>query len=187
MQEEVYRPLECEPKPRKNDIWSVDELALSLLNIAQRFNEYRKDLERASEYLNDVLDRFYSDLGVDLVDMQSAIWSRKINEYDGPCYLYFIQNDDSNMIKIGITQNVNSRLGNLQTSSGSPLTLLGTILFDTKDEAEEAEKKLHRRYSKFRKQPKQRRTEWFDGIILQDLRQFMDSKSLIEGIEEVVW
>ena len=178
---EVCYPLKVEIK--KPDIWTVDELALSLLNVAERFNEYRSELMRASEYLNDVIDRFYSDLGIDLVDVQSALWSRKTS--DGPCYLYFIQNDDSKMIKIGITQNIDSRLGNLQTSSGSPLTLLGSILYDNKDLAVKAEAKLHQHYSKYRKSPKKRRTEWFDGIILNDLRPYMEDKKLIEDMKEV--
>lgn len=58
--------------------------------------------------------------------------------------LYFIQAEDTDLFKIGITSNsVESRLSQLRTGSPFPLSVYATVAFPTREEAETMEKLLH--------------------------------------------
>ena len=77
-----------------------------------------------------------------------------------PCYIYFILNDDSQAVKIGIAKNVKRRLASLQTSSPSGLKLLGTIKTKSVNDARKIEKSLHKRFDENRI-----RGEWFKADV----------------------
>lgn len=64
--------------------------------------------------------------------------------------VYWILNDDLNMVKVGVSTNPKSRLSQLQTGNSSKLTLVGVS-----DEVDE--KALHELYSPFRVN-----MEWFE-------------------------
>lgn len=75
--------------------------------------------------------------------------------------VYFIQQGNDGLIKIGTTENVKARLATLQTSSPHKLNLLNTISGGRQKEAE-----LHNRFSEFRKNG-----EWFEPV--QELLDFI--------------
>ena len=78
-------------------------------------------------------------------------------------YVYFIREivnkkkGKYGFIKIGIARNVANRLEALQTSNARELELLIAIPFKSRMQARHVEKKLHRRFRRFRV-----RGEWFD-------------------------
>lgn len=171
-------------------IETEDEAALrrvnaALSNIHSRFMEYNntldyyfKNLSEAYGYVKQKLEHFYDDLSVDLMDTQCAIWDYEgIRSQSGPASVYFIENADTYMIKIGVANNVDTRLQALQTASGSELEVLGTIDFDTRQMALNAERWLHHYFGRQRKNPKRRKTEWFDGIIKKEVESMLKHKN----------
>lgn len=92
-----------------------------------------------------------------------------INKY---CSIYFIQNKDNKMIKIGKANNIQSRLSSLSCGSASELLLIGKIYpAIQKDESD-----YHKRFKDYRI-----RGEWFDGYILDILK----NDDRIEWIENI--
>ena len=77
--------------------------------------------------------------------------AKPIEDNKNTGYIYFIQNEDNNLIKIGYAKNVQKRIVALQTPSTSKLILLGNIPgnFDF-------EKRLHKRFHGAKKSG-----EWF--------------------------
>lgn len=59
--------------------------------------------------------------------------------------IYFIQNAEANVVKIGVSVDPEQRLASLQTAHHSPLKLLGSIPGGFSEESE-----LHRRFASFR-------------------------------------
>lgn len=184
----VYKPIKVTPKKLPDGYWEPDELQIVLNNIADRFNDYSRRLKEAQDYVEKILDNFYADIGVDLVDLQVNVWSRgtKITDGNGSStdsgFLYFIQNDDTKDIKIGVSNDVRSRLNTLQTSNGSPLSIIGTIEFMDKSEAFRVEKELHTYFKAFRKSSKKRKTEWFRDDIKPTVQTILNDNSFISHI-----
>jgi len=67
-----------------------------------------------------------------------------------PYFVYFILNEDSNAIKIGLAKDVNKRLTALQTSSPAHLKLIKTIQTNGADAARQLEQSLHEKFDGLR-------------------------------------
>lgn len=82
---------------------------------------------------------------------------------DRGCSLYFVDSDKK-FIKIGITENVRTRMHQFKTCSPDPLTLLAEIPMPSRDAALILENMLHGKFYKTRV-----RGEWFkrDARILR--------------------
>lgn len=87
-------------------------------------------------------------------------------------YLYVIRNEE-NIWKIGISEDVTSRISNLQTASPSKLTLLAT--YKSYTPVYNLEQKVHKKLRKHNI-----RGEWFDGnkITLNDIEVLIGAKGL---------
>jgi predicted GIY-YIG superfamily endonuclease len=83
-------------------------------------------------------------------------------------FVYFISNEDSNAIKIGIARNVQKRMMSLQTSSPAKLKLMKSLQVDGSEEAQKQERLLHQQFSAIRLNG-----EWFkaDTVLLEFIDQ----------------
>ncbi len=96
----------------------------------------------------------------------------KISRFKEPreeVYVYIIENTYSHDTKIGISNNPEKRIKQLQTGSSRLLKIQYTILFNTRNEAIKAENSLHKKYSKYRLMG-----EWFE----------VDYKKVIKFVSE---
>ena len=84
--------------------------------------------------ISDVKDKFYSD--------------------SAKSYLYIMHDDSNNNIKIGVTNNIDRRLSELQTASAGALNMM--YISPKCDNAYEIERKVHDHFSAYRKNG-----EWF--------------------------
>ena len=114
------------------------------------------------------------------------LWEKEENgEFDSitPCFVYYITNAEMSMVKIGITNNVKNRISSMQTSTGYYLKLAKAIEFDSREEAFEAERFLHKEFGYCRRKPHEIHTtsEWFDIKILDKLLSQYDSKEKIQA------
>lgn len=75
-------------------------------------------------------------------------------------HLYVLQ--CNNMLKIGVTNDIDKRIKNLQTGNAEPIELL---YLEERKNPTKAEKFLHNYFQKNRK-----KGEWFEGITLHDIR-----------------
>lgn len=78
---------------------------------------------------------------------------RRLRNHANDGFVYFIADENSNMVKIGVSKNVSARLSELQVSHHHDLKVLHTI--PTRNMRED-ERKLHSRFKKYRI-----RGEWF--------------------------
>ena len=90
---------------------------------------------------------------------------------ESTCFVYFIENPDTNNIKIGLSNDPLRRLRELKTGCGSNLKLIGVLGFNSTEEAKRAERELHIRFREDRIVLDDVATEWFrchakDGILL---------------------
>lgn len=69
---------------------------------------------------------------------------------DQPHYVYFIQSDENQYIKIGHTADLNKRKSQLQTGSAGKLSYIGTILFPSEERAIQVEESIHKSFSTIR-------------------------------------
>lgn len=76
-------------------------------------------------------------------------------------YVYFIQAGENGPVKIGVANNVNGRLDQLQTGNHLKLTILKKIKYLSKSNSYHIEGQLHHKFRKYRI-----RGEWFKPIIL---------------------
>lgn len=96
------------------------------------------------------------------------------------CYVYFMQSDQSRSrkpVKIGISHNPLLRMSELQVGNPCKLTILTTIEFKSRSDAEMAEKFLHRRLKNMNV-----RGEWFyakHGKLMQKVNKAMREKSTL--------
>ncbi len=80
--------------------------------------------------------------------------------YKGPkeeVYVYIIENTHLHDTKIGISNNPEKRIKQLQTGSSRPLIIRYAIRFNNRDEAIKVENALHKKYSRYKLIG-----EWFD-------------------------
>lgn len=66
---------------------------------------------------------------------------------ESPSYVYFVFNQDSNAVKIGVAKNIQKRLSALQTSSPAKLELLGFIKTNNSRDAKKLEHSLHQKFT----------------------------------------
>ncbi len=74
--------------------------------------------------------------------------------------VYFIRSGKKGPIKIGVANNVSSRLSELQIGNPFELSIVAIIPFSSRKKAESFEKKIHKRFVDQRI-----RGEWFAGNI----------------------
>lgn len=88
-------------------------------------------------------------------------------EYEEKCYVYFIENEFRDLVKIGISVSPERRLYQLQTACGDSCHLMRTFEYKSRRDAMDAESWLHSYYSNSRKavHGRNKPTEWFDGAI----------------------
>ena len=84
-------------------------------------------------------------------------------------YVYFIQLGQSGPIKIGVANDVDSRLMTLQTANPSKLTAIAKIGCKSKTDAYMLEKDLHRKFSHLRQ-----KGEWFNPRLIKKLKDICD-------------
>ena len=95
------------------------------------------------------------------------------------CYVYFIQSDQSKSkkpVKIGMANDPQKRLEELQTGNPYELSVIATIEFKTRRDASLAESHLHRRLSRMRM-----RGEWFfarHGKLFKEVNKALQSKDV---------
>ena len=65
-------------------------------------------------------------------------------------FVYFILNEDSNAIKIGLAKDPTKRLKSLQTSSPAKLAIIKTMQVDGLKAAQELEQSLHKQFGEIR-------------------------------------
>ena len=127
----------------ENDVKEADKgekaLALCYDNLKNKYYWY-------------INEKFYSSKkDLTLVQFMSEL---KTFENRVSTHVYLINQDDSKMYKIGITNNVKRRLSGIQTANPNPLTLIHSGRVNN---AKELEKQLHQH---FKKQKINR--EWFN-------------------------
>lgn len=83
-------------------------------------------------------------------------------------YVYFLQSDTHELVKIGVTKNVNTRFSSIQVGCPCPLVLAGVVTKATWNEAQALEQRLHRQFAEHRV-----KGEWFK----------LDSNTIAEIIE----
>lgn len=83
-------------------------------------------------------------------------------------YVYFIQRERDELIKIGFSTNIAVRLGNIRTSVRSSIVLLGMIKGDLGLEAS-----LHRHFSQHLREGR----EWFSPV--QEILELVEAASYI--------
>lgn len=91
-------------------------------------------------------------------------------------YLYIIYNSSNNYIKIGVTNNIDRRLAELQTASADILHIL--YISPKCDNAYEFENKIHDHFSKYRKNG-----EWFNispYIAIAYIESLFDNSEIVD-------
>lgn len=95
-------------------------------SISDFFDENGKLVRFASDdYMEHIPELVWPDgppIDYEWLDDDEDIWSKFIG-YD-PSFIYFVMGDMSGAIKIGIAKDLDSRLSQLRTGSGEPLSLL---------------------------------------------------------------
>jgi len=97
--------------------------------------------------------------------------------------VYFIRNQTNRCIKIGVSDDPDRRLSNLQTANSDLLELLGFITCSRADDADYLEGLLHAYFGKHRV-----RGEWFTGHILTEVHGLLDDLNRLVIIEmQLAW
>lgn len=91
-------------------------------------------------------------------------------------YVYFIQAGENGPVKIGVANNVESRLDQLQTGNHLRLTILKKIKCLSKSNSYHIESQLHYKFRKHRI-----RGEWFKYIILKGEFESQEHKEIKEA------
>ena len=102
-------------------------------------------------------------------------WSKALTKQQ--TYVYFIENTENHKIKIGLSTDVNTRLRDLKTACGAELVLLGTLEHKHLEEAFKTEHDLHTEFSEQRIYVNGTTTEWFDGIIKNNVLHILEAAS----------
>lgn len=99
------------------------------------------------------------------------------------CYVYYIYNEEANVVKIGVSVDPKRRLRELRNASSSNLKIVHLIEFESTEAAYEAEKILHHIFDGNRRRPtpSSRPTEWFDAEIINQLKQKFSTAEDIFG------
>ncbi len=103
-----------------------------------------------------------------IVRLRFKLKTREYKKED--VYVYIIENTYLHDTKIGISNNPEKRIKQLQTGSSRQLVIRHTIKFDNRDAATKVESSLHRKYSKYRLTG-----EWFE-IDCNKVIKYVDDK-----------
>lgn len=135
--------------------------------LSERIGEARRNFSREIQCAVDAFDEYVSSFLWSIVD---DVLDEESECASNPCFLYFIENADRDLVKIGISVNPNGRLKQLNTACGDNCILVRTFEFPSREDARSAESNLHRYYSHYRKavHGRNKPTEWFDGIIREN-------------------
>ena len=158
----------------KNRLKYSEALIDSVISLENNLKQIRKIL--GYEIINEAL----TEEGFEGNDTE---W-REFNKE--PCDLYYILNEEKNLVKIGISKNAHSRIREMQTATGYYLELFHVVHFQTRAEASEAEAWLHREFSQYQRKPPikvKKTSEWFDICVLDDL---MANYSSVSGIQKAI-
>ncbi len=93
----------------------------------------------------------WAPLDTNLISSAGRVYSVAGDKVDNSSYfIYFILNEDSQAIKIGLAKDVEKRIETLQTSNPVKLELIKSIQVKSKKEAQGLEKQLHEKFSELR-------------------------------------
>lgn len=95
--------------------------------------------------------------GLQSEDVIRDVIKKLSKRIQGPCHVYLIRNPDNGLHKIGIADDVERRLKQLQNDTGSVLQVVASGKLDDRDIAFGIEARFHRALCDFRKHG-----EWFD-------------------------
>ena len=113
----------------------------SLTNLRKREAEL-ESMNIGSDVLNDV----YTTFGVKEILLSAGRHVCQRDQAKGFCY--FVEN--GRHVKIGYTGNLEQRMHDLQTANSEKLRLICAIPFRSVELAEKCEKKLHKKFEKYR-------------------------------------
>lgn len=85
-------------------------------------------------------------------------------------YVYILQQGNGGAVKIGVADNVQSRIQSLQTGSAYRLNLIGTIACESRKKAYRLEGILHKKFSSFRLEG-----EWFARQVIFQLKSIKET------------
>ena len=159
-------------KRKKNKFkFAISLSALEFLNIVHKPFDI---IMEAEEFLTDLLEQYAEkeneDIGYFAIDIDEdllrhfaiyGIKNRPIENSDHYKSVYVLL-DDTGIIKIGISNNFEKRLSAIRTASGR--NFVDMYCSEKSYKAYKIEKKLHKKYSKFRING-----EWFSGIDFKDV------------------
>ena len=129
-----------------SDMWDI-------YDSLPKESDFARDLEEMIFSIEDVYEEGFIN-GMSILQAISV----------GSCFVYFISCEES--LKIGIANDVQKRLKQLQTGSSSKLNIIHVIPFKSRKEAMKKERELHKKYGAFRLEG-----EWFEKqpVILGEL------------------
>ena len=85
-------------------------------------------------------------------------------------YIYILKQEDSNIIKIGVTNNINKRLKSVQTGNPSKISV---YYYEERNNAYKIEAYLKKKFVKYKKEG-----EWYENldplIVRVELLQYLD-------------
>lgn len=141
--------------------------------------------KRLRNYVVSILfDIVESDEAMKAIEEEFA--KREANIGHKECFLYFIENTETNCIKIGITESIPVRFNALQAMNGCTLSLMGSCSFENRREAQEAEGNLHKFFHDYRKFPGNKKSEWFSSDIKKYLKiDLMDNPLYVRKVADV--
>lgn len=115
--------------------------------ISDFFDEDGRLIRFASdEYMAQIPDLVFRDgppVGYEWIDDSPRLWNKFISE--DPSAIYFVMGDMSGLVKIGVARDLPSRLSQMRTGSGEPLSLLSWC-----PGTREYEKYLHKKFRSIR-------------------------------------
>lgn len=168
----LYEILGMVPKKElaKLDIEKIKLNQPELYDLIEEFIE-----EKRKQYI------LFKDI-MDLVDKDLFYRMYLEDKNDHIEYVYFIKNDTTGLIKIGMTTNPHDRMSSisytLKTATGIEhhLRFIG-LIYMTSSNMKDFESSLHRKYEKFRKYG-----EWFDIPEKEILDEYFIESFDIEGV-----
>ena len=112
-------------------------------NVCQikRFLKHFDYIEDALYEMKRITDEFSDGLG-DFFDFMEDPEESK----DTPCYVYYLLNEPSDKVKIGISSYPDQRAKQLQTAAGEAIDILHTIKFKDRQTAINMERFLHQKF-----------------------------------------
>lgn len=173
----VYKSL----RQMKSDIEIQKNKAIRLYKLSEELCTSLDSMLEDVIWMTDQVSEWASMDAIEWAHKAEINAKRIIPRSKEACSLYFIKNAELSLVKIGISGNVMGRIKNMQTSTGYYLELGNEIVFDTRTDAQNAEKFLHDHFAAFRRKPQKikKSSEWFDICILNELMTRFNTKEKI--------